>query len=352
MQKSKQNKRMVLVSAICIAILVIVIYVEYDVIGSGVNNDQTQNSEKDSGKWIDTFTKVDLEGIHEKTILTDSIGNIYVAGYFSSTVDFDPSNNKLELKSNGLTDIFFLKYDYRGKLIWAHSIGGPGGDMVNAMKVDELGNMMLVGYIENDVDIDPSKDVRIFTVNGFRDSFVAKYDQDGKFLWGHSFGGPDDGASFTKNSTHYDEGLDLDFDKEGNAYVVGRFNGIIDLDPTTNQFLISSEGTDGYVAKYSPDGVLLWAFRIGGQGFDQVLKVSLSIDDRDIYVSGTFEQSVDFDPSDASAIKTVEDSDSFACKYDSRGIFFWCGTLKGARQELPRALGADTCDIYECDLKY
>jgi hypothetical protein len=207
----------------------------------------------------------------------------------------------------------------------------------------------LVGYIGNEVKIDTETEVKIFSINGIRDSFVAKFDRNGKFLWGHSFGGFDDERSCTQNSTHCDEGLDLDIDKLGNVYVVGKFNGVVNPDSNNNQLTISSEGTDGYVTKYSPVGTLLWAFRIGGSGFDQVQKLTTSIDDRNIYISGTFEQSVDFDPSNTSDIISVDESDVFICKYDNEGKYLWCGTFKGTGQEYPRALGADTCDIYECE---
>ncbi len=333
-------------SVIFIAIIISGIFLAYFTIRPNYDDEIISiNTEKNSEEQTKTFGVLKEKNIHGKKTFTDLYGNIYIAGYFSGTIDIDPSDKKFEIIGNDY-EIFLAKYDPFGRLIWGKSIGGPGKDAIHAMKGDESGNVILVGYIENEVKIDTEAGVKIFSANGIRDSFVAKFDLNGEFLWGHSFGGLDDDKACPQDLTHYDEGLDLDIDKLGNIYVVGRFNGVVNLDSNSNQLRLSSEGTDGYVAKYSSDGAILWAFRIGGSGFDQVRKVTSSIDDRNIYISGTYEQSVDFDPSNASVIKSIDESDVFICKYNDEGKYLWCETLKGTGQEYPHALGEDTCDIF------
>src|SRR5687767_12824606 len=59
-------------------------------------------------------------------IATDKYGNVYVAGYFTNTADFDPSPGVANLKSNGLDDIYFAKYDASGNFLWAKSVGSTG----------------------------------------------------------------------------------------------------------------------------------------------------------------------------------------------------------------------------------
>src|SRR6202008_875984 len=50
-------------------------------------------------------------------LITDNQNNIYVTGYFSSTVDFDPSAGVKNLTSVGGYDIYVAKYTPAGALV-------------------------------------------------------------------------------------------------------------------------------------------------------------------------------------------------------------------------------------------
>ena len=63
-----------------------------------------------------------------RSITTDASGFVYITGYFEGTADFDPSIAIFNLTSNGVDDVFILKLDDLGNLIWAKSIGGVGSD--------------------------------------------------------------------------------------------------------------------------------------------------------------------------------------------------------------------------------
>ena len=70
----------------------------------------------------------------------------------------------------------------------------------------------------------------------------------------------------------------------GELYVAGSFSGIVTIGSTT---MISTGGTDGFVAKWSPaTDVFAWAYRFGGSDLDQVTAVALS--GTRVYVAGTF----------------------------------------------------------------
>ncbi|MDB5270164.1 MAG: hypothetical protein JWP58_3204 [Hymenobacter sp.] len=70
----------------------------------------------------------------------------------------------------------------------------------------------------------------------------------------------------------------------GDVYVAGSFSGIVTIGNTT---LISTGGTDGFVAKWSPaTSAFAWAYRFGGSDLDQVTAVALS--GARVYVAGTF----------------------------------------------------------------
>src|SRR5262245_48036 len=72
-----------------------------------------------------------------RSMLRDSAGNLYVAGYFSGTVDFDPGAGSFTLSAFGsTTDIFVAKYSSTGSFIWAAAAGGTGEDKALAMTRD------------------------------------------------------------------------------------------------------------------------------------------------------------------------------------------------------------------------
>src|SRR5688500_8844248 len=57
-------------------------------------------------------------------VTTDAAGNVFVAGQFSGTVDFDPGAGATNLTALGPTDAFVAKYSSSGALTWARRLGG------------------------------------------------------------------------------------------------------------------------------------------------------------------------------------------------------------------------------------
>jgi len=58
------------------------------------------------------------------SIAIDVSGNVYTAGYFYGTADFDPGAGTFNLTSAGGQDIFISKLDASGNFVWAKSMGG------------------------------------------------------------------------------------------------------------------------------------------------------------------------------------------------------------------------------------
>jgi hypothetical protein len=58
----------------------------------------------------------------------DAAGNIYVAGGFYGTVDFDPGPGTAKLTSAGDEDGFVWKLDAAGNFGWARRMGGAATD--------------------------------------------------------------------------------------------------------------------------------------------------------------------------------------------------------------------------------
>ena len=58
------------------------------------------------------------------SIVVDATGNVYSAGNFYGTADFDPSTATFNLTSAGYADVFITKLDVSGNFVWAKKIGG------------------------------------------------------------------------------------------------------------------------------------------------------------------------------------------------------------------------------------
>ncbi len=74
-------------------------------------------------------------------------------------------------------------------------------------------------------------------------------------------------------------------DAAGNTYVGGYFTTPLTLGP--GAVLTSQGGIDGFVAKYSPTGTLLWASQLAGTGSDRILRLAADASGG-VYVLGAF----------------------------------------------------------------
>jgi hypothetical protein len=154
--------------------------------------------------------------------------------------------------------------------------------------------------------------------NGDRDSFVAKLSADGRrLLWSTYLGGHGE-----------DLGYRVALDNAGGVYVCGR---TMSRDfPTTGPHSVSFRGGsyDGYVAKFSTDGRLLWSTCLGGNGDEGVADV-LWDGHGHVYVTGGT-TSADF-PGLASSDSTLHgSSDAFISKFSADGLLLRSTPLGGS----------------------
>jgi Ca2+-binding RTX toxin-like protein len=128
----------------------------------------------------------------------------------------------------------------------------------------------------------------------------------------------------------------------GNRIVGGIFKKTLPLGTRTRPFAISSGGgTDGFVASYTAEGKLNWAFALGGPGNDRV--AGLAADpDGGFAVTGDFEGRTDFDPGPASTrLKSSGGTDIFIARYSSKGELRFAGQMGGSRNDHGAAVKFD-----------
>jgi hypothetical protein len=118
-------------------------------------------------------------------------------------------------------------------------------------------------------------------------------------------------------------GRALTVDSAGNVLVGGRFYGNVDFGGT-NFSAYNGSPEDGFVAKYDPDGRLLWATRMGGPNNDQVTGLAVDAGGHAL-VTGFFNGTAYFDSTNLAAAFSHE---TFVAKYNPNGTLAWvvrCG---------------------------
>lgn len=217
----------------------------------------------------------------------DSGGNIYVAGNFMNTFDFDPGSDTYFLNSfAGSLDTFILKINESGDFVWAKSVGGIGGDTGTSIATDSTSGIYIYGSYDYNVDFDPGPETYYLSSEGYNDLFILKLDFDGNFVWANSKG----------SDNHGDSAKTLTLDSFGNVYTTGGFNGTVDFDPGNNtNFLTSNGWADVFIQILDRNGNFIWATSMGDSTYD--FGNDIHVRDQYIYTTGHYQYSIDLDPS-------------------------------------------------------
>lgn len=281
--------------------------------------------------WVKQLESLSSVQINE--IVLDDKGNVYVGGYYSNRIDFDPSTDTSYAYSGTINNAngFVAKYSNSGKFIWGQNIGGNGVDNVTCLALDQNNNVLIAGAFSDTVDFDPSASSNELIAPSFQDAFVAKYDSSGQHQWAFSISG---------SISDYAQKIELD--SKGDIIVAGTYSDTADFDPSTSiANLIPNGRNDAFIAKYSASGNYKWAKSIGGSGSEYVYGMKISKSDF-IYVTGTFEGTADFDPDTSSAnLSSNGRKDIYFAKYGNDGSFVWANGIGTSSNELVNGLTLD-----------
>lgn len=254
-----------------------------------------------------------------QSIATDISGNIYVMGGFNNYTDFDPNPGTFTLSSFGSTDIYLLKLNPSGNLLWAKQMGGISYDLGSSLKIDPFGNLYTIGWFYGAADFDPGPSVYTLTPKGEYDIFISKLDPSGNFLWAKCIG-----------DTLNEFGTSIAFDPSGNMYATGSYGGNVDFDPNAGTSNLISTNQDVFVLKLNPSGNFVWARGINGNGSDEAFSITTD-PSGNIYTTGMFSGTADFDPGPGIFnLTSVGSLDNFISKLDSSGNFVWANNFGGS----------------------
>lgn len=258
---------------------------------------------------------------------------IYLLGRFTGSVDFGTAGSPYILAGAGLGDISLTKYTSDGELINVMHIGGDGDDIATEMLFDIDSNIYLCGAFESTTDFDPGSGTAIHISNGSYDAFVTKYDSQGNYIWAFTIGGGD-----------YEQCVDIVTDINANIYISGLFYGTVDFDPGPNEYLITAPSIDyggNFIAKYGPDGSLIYAKAIGG-GNSELIASEIEVDSSgNLYLTGGYTDTADFDPGPDEAVLTASYYDLFFAKYDPDGNYLFAKSIGNGDEVTSSSLTMD-----------
>lgn len=274
-------------------------------------------------KVIGSFTGTDIAS----RVTVDAEDNVYVAGYFHSTVDFDPGpgvHNVVGDPSPG-RDHYLLKLNSNGDFKWVKHIKRSGGGNRALMEIatDNNKNVYVCGYFYGGVDFDGGGNNDVLLANGYVNSYLLKYDSTGAFEWVKHFD-TDDSVVARK--------LLVDNDK---LIVSGYFHGTVDFDANAGTTNLAADPVGaGFLSKYDLDGDLVWAKKLCNQ-LPENDPMDIQIDNwGNIYTAGSFRVPSDFDPGPGTTTLTTTDVDAYLEKFNTNGEIVWVKQMSGSNVEV------------------
>ena len=266
-----------------------------------------------------------------QAIAVDGSGNVYTTGRFQGTVDFDPGVGTVNRTSAGSDDIFVSKLDASGNYAWAKAMGWTSQDEGRAIAVDGSGSVYTTGRFQGTADFDPGVGTANLTAAGGNDIFVSKLDASGDYVWAKAMGG-----------VSADYGNSIAVDGSGSVYTTGRFQGTVDFDPGAATANLTAAGAnDIFVSKLDASGDYVWARRMGGTLLDEGQAIAVD-GSGNVYTTGLFQGTVDFDPGAGTANRTSAGADDiFVSKLDASGNFVWAKAMGGTAGDYGYSIAVD-----------
>lgn len=258
--------------------------------------------------------------VEGSTLTTDSFGNIYVSGYYSSD-NMTIGTVLLENKGLSFNDGFLAKYDPTGNLLWAQRFGGTSNDRGTAVATDKDGNVFLTGYFYSPTIIFGTDTLK--NAGNVGDIFIVKFDGSGNILWAKREGAV---GLEIPHSIH--------IDGNNNIIVAGRFSSNSITFGTTT--LLQAGSMDVFIVKYDSAGEILWAKGAGGGSNDEGYSLS-SDPSENIYLAGYFTQPANFGNI---KLTSAGQADMFLAKYDPSGNVLWAKSAGGKGDD--RSTGLET----------
>ena len=269
--------------------------------------------------WVKNMTNAGDNFSTTNGVTTDDSDNVYATGNFSGSIRFGDS---VLFSSSSGTDLFIVKYDSSGHVLWSRRGGQTNGSGIG-VTTDRIGNVFVAGWVSG----------------GGNDFFINKYSSIGQPLWHKADGG---GANITP--------FGIAADNMGNAYVTGSVIAdsvnfdTIRLYPVVEYFnggTFTHDINTVFLVKYDPNGNAIWARGSRGNYPDIANGVTTDTSGN-IYITGSFE-------SDSMVLggqivynsKRGSHNEFFLAKYNAKGDALWAKSTMGSGGQIGYSVAAD-----------
>lgn len=223
---------------------------------------------------------------------------------------------------------------------WAKAIQG---NFFNSKVIaDRHGNVYTAGHFSGTIDADMGPGVFPLT-SPDGDVFVVKTNAEGKFVWAKKYAG-DAGSDVLES---------IAIDDSANLYLTGYFsNNMVFAIGSTYKTLKSAGASDVFIAKLDSSGNAKWATsfgQAGNAGGADDLGTDISVDQAgNVYITGYFWETVDFDPGPGTEDRGTPDRQSaFVLKLSSAGSFVWAKHFPGTANIYGLSIAVDnSANVY------
>lgn len=323
-------------------------------------------------------------------VASDDSDNIYITGSFDSdSIQFDG----LKLFKTGITNLFLVKLDENGNVLWAKQSYNSITCGAQALTINHSGDLFLTAEVGDSLVLFDQDSIHINPPPGGVLSLLFKLNGNGNIIWRKVIEGPgrndyplisSDGLgnsflffhagtpSVTIDTTHlmsnsYNNVYTVKFDSSGNFVFASLITGVGGLGGVQNKEIITDSignfyvvgnseadtldfgqfiltnvhaNEDAFVAKFNNVGTPIWAKYFGGNSSDYALNVAINPDGGPTIYGAFYSHIITID-----TISLINDStnytDIFYARFDSSGNINYATDFGGVKTEYTSSIVID-----------
>lgn len=213
----------------------------------------------------------------------DNQGNVYSAGSFLNTVDFDPGTGTLNKSSLGSNDIFIQKLDSSGNLVWVRTYGTSAYEVAGRIEIDDFGHLYVSGVVSDTITFEAGNNNSTLETNT-TSGFLLKLDTAGDFVWVKDIG-------IGVSSIHVQE--------SGQLWLAGSLNDTVSFGSGAGLITTASNGLlDGYAMRMDTAGNVIWIGSVGSTANDYINSITGN-NSGSIFTTGRYRFTTDLNPNAA-----------------------------------------------------
>jgi len=256
------------------------------------------------------------------SIECDTTGFIYASGTFEGVMNI----NGTTLTSTSGRDGYLFKFDSIGNLLWRKQFSSNKDVKIYSLTIDNSNDLIVLGEYRVKVNFDTTITTNNIDTLFSSNLFIAKYNVNGNLLWAKNTGG----VSYDGNSLSVD--LNNDILITGKSIDISLFDVITPINTLDSILQTSPGGTVTYwgyyhpevsfIAKYSPNGNMIWIEETGGNP-QKIISDNLN----NIIVTGNFLGDTYFD---GTLVSKIGFETTYLAQYTPNGNLNWIKTSGGS----------------------